>query len=338
MKNKLLTTTALVGIASLVSGPAVSDVKFGGNLEQVWLSSSAKGTQNATKTDSALSSEANIQVTYTKDLEGGLKLEAGIVAEDNAAAGGFTSDTEWLKITGGKVSFMVAQDYGNTVETSLVPFISEGTETSAQTTAFKDHFGGTDTLSIKTIHEANHVALEYAIPGGAITLRYAPDVNQTRGTSVSYQPQNANAHSGQEYLIRGTVVEGLTAQIGRAEESANNNTNKKTLNVYGASYAAGNFKVGANFQDLDINTSGTPDKSSEQYGVAYKVNDKLSAGLYYTKTSATSGSADEKVKAVQVGYNLMGLGLELSYSKVESVNNVSGTDNNVTEIRTIQKF
>jgi hypothetical protein len=334
MKNKLLATTALVGIASLVSGPAISDVKFGGNLEQTWISKNAKGSAGAINSTNALGSEANIQVTYTKDMSGGLKMEAGIVAEDNTAAGGFVSDTEWLKISSGAASFQVAQDYGNTIETSLVPFISEGTETSAQTAAFNDHFGG----NIKTIHEAMHVALDYAIPGGSVTYRYAPDVMQTRGTANSALPANAGSHSGTEYLIRGQVIEGLVAQIGKSEESATNGTAKKDLTVYGASYAAGNLKVGANFQTLDQNTSGTADKKSEQYGVAYKINDAMSAGVYYTKTSQTSSSPDEKVKAVQVGYNLMGLGLELSYSKVTDNGNSTGNDFNVVMVRTIQKF
>jgi len=61
---------------------------------------------------------------------------------------------------------------------------------------------------------------------------------------------------------------------------------------------------------------------SNRYAATYAVNKELSVGLVYAKTDIGSGqvgASDEKIKSVQVGYNLGPVALTADYSKVTNI-------------------
>ncbi len=112
--------------------------------------------------------------------------------------------------------------------------------------------------------------------------------------------------------IKINAVEGLTIAGGATSENSDTVTNSDPKgSTIGFSYKLGNFAIGYQEIENDIDAAdSTPDSTEiEEGGIAYKVNDALTIGVYgasiaYIQDSANDNGVETDLAIVQIGYNL----------------------------------
>jgi predicted porin len=113
---------------------------------------------------------------------------------------------------------------------------------------------------------------------------------------------------------------------------------------YGVKYNFGQFTAGANKKKYNPEAATLIENTETAYAVAFAVNKDLSIGGLYAKAEqaggagATNTTVDQKIKAINLGYNLGPVALAAGYAKNEDTNGVSGADNDIFMIRLIGAF
>ena len=339
MKNKLLISTALVG-SLVASSVSFAETKVTGNLEQTYSAVSYDLTGDKQEGGRALGAEANIGLSASKSLDNGLNSKYGFVIEDG------TVDTFFLTVGNDAVALTVANDYGTNSSNTTIPFVSDTFETVLRDTVA----GNTRLITYQNhgvnAHDKNHVALGGKISGTEWLVRYAPNASSNRNSDSDMCGSTSCVGdiggSATEFVIKGSLgVEGLGVMLAREtaekDSAAAATAEDKKFTKYGLSYNFGVASVGVTQHKYEAGTAGQEDKAT-QYGISGALGDNLSAGIYYLTNDRNTSGEDEKLKMVQVGYNLGGLGIELAYAQADSAGFVAGQDYEVLQIRTIQKF
>ena len=327
MKNKLLLTTAIASVA--FAGSAFSETKIGGNLEQTFVATSETG-QDSTRSFGA---EHNISLSASKDLDNGMTAKYGTVLEDGVA------DTHYLTVGTDTVTFSVARDNGNNLSSSAIPYIGDAFTSFS---GLDTNISSSNTVSGSNYHDKEHARIDAKVMGGTVTLGYAPDMGTDR-PSDSSSAENGNSATG--IIYKGSLgVDGLSVLAGRESADGEGTTVDTTNTQFGAAYNFGQFTLGVERQKHEQPSSTVTQKLEHEtttIGATMSVNDNMTVGLYQIETeetdNGTTAALDEEVKMVQIGYNLGGLGLSISFADVENVSNAAG-DEEQLQIRTIQKF
>ena len=336
MKNKLLLTTAIAS-GMMISTAAFSDVKISGDIEQTYRSISYSSAAQDVNGGAGLGAETNVAITYTGKLTNGQKVAAGSVLEDGVA------DTEFLTIGGDTISVTFGQDTGNNLSSTVVPHVSDQDGTLYGTSAAGNQ-GGT-IPSFRNVygtnpHDHRHVSLDAKGAGGTFTARYSPSTDANR---VSDSAIDSSGQSATELLYAGSLgVAGLNVQVGHiieTQKNAGGAVGDGKLTKFGAAYNFGQITVGADQQKFDNGAVANSDTKSTRLAVVFAVNDAIKLGARYTKTDIDGTTADEKLKTIEIGYNLGGLGIELSYGQGENLGgSAASSDIDVVQLRTRQAF
>lgn len=332
MKNKLLLTTAIAS-GVMISTAAISDVKISGDIEQTYKSMSYDKATSKIEGGAGLGAETNIAITYTGSLDNGISVKAGSVLEDGVA------DTEFLTLGGEMVSITFGQDTGNNLSSTAVPHISDqdgtlyGAVNGGTATAFANQKGS-------IAHDKRHVSLDAKAAGGTFTVRYSPSTDANRASDSGVDTSGGSAL---EVLYAGSFgVEGLKVQFGMEtdyQENESGSTDDPKLTKFGAAYNFGQFSVGADRMAYDNGGASNSDTTMTRVGVVFAASDAIKVGARYTKTDVDGSTADEKMKTLEIGYNLGGLGIELSVGKIENIGAASANgDADVYQLRTRQAF
>jgi hypothetical protein len=338
MKNKLLLTTAIAS-GMMISSAALAEVKVSGDVEATYRSVSYDVAAEQVNGGGGLGIETNIIIGYKGDLDNGLKVSAGSVIEDG------TADSEYLTIGGEVISFTVGQDVGNNLSGTVVPHISDqdGTLYSQGSSTTANMFSRVALVANQQggkPHEPLHVSLDAGVAGGTATFRYAPSMASTQSDSGI----DDSGNSGMEILYAGSLgVEGLKVQVGTARQTQADDsvttTDDRVMNKYGAAYNFGQVTVGAQRQSYDSGAATNPDTTQDTFAAVFAANDQIRIGARYTKVDQDGKTADEKMKTLEIGYNLGGLGIELAVGQMENVGGVAAQgDADVIQIRTRQAF
>jgi len=338
MKNKLLLTTAIAS-GMMISSAALAEVKVSGDVEATYRSVSYDLASEKKRGGSGLGIETNIIIGYKGDLDNGLKVSAGSIIEDGEA------DSEYLTIGGEVISFTVGQDVGNHLTSTVVPHISDqdGTLYAQGSSTTANMFSKVALVANQQggkPHEPLHVSLDAGVAGGTATFRYTPSMASTQSDSGIVD----SGSSAIEIVYAGSLgVEGLKVQVGTArqtqEDDSISTTDDKVLNKYGASYNFGQVTVGAQRQSYDSGAASNADTTQDTFAAVFAANDQIRIGARYTKVDKDGLTADEKMKTLEIGYNLGGLGIELAIGQMENVAGVAANgDADVYQIRTRQAF
>lgn len=330
MKNKLLATTAMVGLG--LTGSAMAELKIGGNIEYVGQYITGPTAADSKQLDGI---ESNLALSYAKKadfgtINYGFKLENGLPEGEN-----ITLDT-------GSVVFQVGSDAFQNLSATAVPNTGESykTVTSNLTTAYATNYAADGT---------NYNAFGYAIgakaPGGMLSLRYTQDSSSGNGTTHSTGAVNSGTPT-MTIMYKGSLgVDGLNVIAGTGKiDAGDSNTAEGKHNNVSASYKFGKLQVGAGYKTFENQT--TPAAQDEfkslELGIGYALTDKFSVALQHIRTDGDTNGVNfvnkEKITGFGVGYNLGGLALEISYADVQDISGVSGSDGEVVQIRTIQSF
>ena len=177
-----------------------------------------------------------------------------------------------------------------------------------------------------------------------------PVVNaETTGTGAS-EAINPNTTAAYEYGFVGSLgVKGLEVAYFK---SANNdlantwpghNAVKAEAKNYGAKYNFGTFTVGANKKVHNVEAQTLNELTETAYSAAAAINKDLSIGVLYAKAEAegagsTNPTVNQKIKAINLGYNLGPVALAAGYAKNTDAQGYTGADNDVFMIRLLGAF
>ena len=335
MKNKLLLTTALIGSVAL-AGTAQSEIKIGGSQEVTFAATSNKTT--TTSTD-GLASGRGIGNETNLNVSGGMKLSNGmdIVSKFNIEFDSVNAAKKEvsLQLNSGNAYFIIANDMTQGLNSLDVPRVGDHASTiagRAGTTAYTDGY-------VENNFD-DHFAVGMKVAGGNAVLIYSPNAQLAGNDDGAVT--GLETGSGYEATYTGQPMTGLTVSLGKAtKQAANTNvTSDIDAKKYGISYNAGKVNVGVMYSDKDTNTTSGNLKSMS-YGITYNASDNLSVGLGYVVTEdddSGNTNPDEKISLITLGYNLGGLGLELSYADTSDSANSSGNDTQVFQARTVVAF
>jgi hypothetical protein len=333
MKNKLLLTTALIGSVAL-AGAAQSEIKIGGSQEITFGASSVDSStaaDNGKASARGLGNETNLNISGSMDLDNGISIVSKYNLEFDTAAKKEVS----VQFNMGDAFFVIANDMTQGLNSISAPRVGDHPSTIAGRGAATAYTDG----QIENNFD-DHVALGFKVAGGNVVALYAPNaqLNGNDDGAVS----GLETGSGYTISYKGSPVEGLTIGLATAEKQSANTNVTKDIEADKAmiSYTMGAVTAGVEYSDKDTNTTSGNLKSMS-YGVTFNAADNLSIGLGYAVTEdddAGNTNPDEKISLITLGYNLGGLGIELSYADTSDAANTSGNDTQVFQARTVVAF
>jgi len=333
MKNKLLLTTALIGSVAL-AGAAQSEIKIGGSQEITFGASSVKTSSASTtgnKSGRGLGNETNLNISGSTDLDNGMSIVTKYNLEFDTAAKKEVS----MQINSGDAFFVIANDMTQGLNSISAPRVGDHPNTVAARATATAYVDG----HIENNFD-DHVAVGLKVAGGNLVALYA----QTARLNGNDDGGTDALQTGSGYTISyvGSPVENLKIGIAHGEKQDSDANRVKDIesDKLMVAYTMGAVTAGVEYSDKDTNTTSGNLKTMS-YGVTFNAADNLSIGLGYAVTEdddAGNTNPDEKITLITLGYNLGGLGLELSYADVSDANNAAGADNQVFQARTVVAF
>ena len=332
--KKLSRTSALVAAAS-ISTAAVADVKVSGYQE--WNYLDAGGSFKST-----LGSLTALTFSGSGDMDNGIGYSVSYDIEDGDAAGhNITFDLG----SGLKLGIGYDQAYGIETVKAISPYVNNrraditGAHRGLPTAARKPL--GPDVWD--TSSGENAIGLSFKNDLAAISFGFTPmrDVN----TSSDAIPTTGASEYGTATSIgvKLTPVDGLTIGFGTSSEEsdATANSDPKGTTI-GFQYKIGSFAIG--YQEIeneldDTQTQRVTTTEIQEGGVAYKVNDALTIGVYaanmdyVTVASTTDNGVETGMGIVQIGYNLGPAVIQYDYADGSDLNSTKDTEYEIHKVK-----
>jgi len=194
-------------------------------------------------------------------------------------------------------------------------------------------------------------------PFGTFSYNYAPNIGS--GTAAadasvgSSESPNPNTTSAYEAGFVGDLsVKGLTVHFfkNKADDVITaSNTESAEAKNYGAKYNFGQVTVGVNKKVHQAETTAalkastvagtsTAEHVEKAIAAAFAVNKDLSIGLLYAKAEQNGISVDQKIKAINIGYALGPIAVDVGYGKNKDGNGIAGNDSDHFIARMITNF
>lgn len=332
--NKLLLSTALIS-SVMVSGAAFSEAKVSGSVEYTY--NSAEDTTSDSQ--GALGSESTVKFEGSKDIDLGT-VTTSFKLEDAAI------EAPVISVANGDTTIGLGADFAPSLSYTNIPTVGDRACTVGKNigTALVE-----STCAAAKVTNAIGFLFAQKFDGGQISAFVTPDVTVTQGgggdSSNSTSHTHATGGSAMNIVVSSNLgVDGLSLKAGVNDVTGKNNAQDQKATNVGATYNFGSFSVGASRATLEtIAQAGSQnDYTTDSYGVGYALNDNFSVSVNYEetdgKTSGTDVTNDEETTMVSLGYNMGGLGLEISYAEIDNVGGTSGSDGDAFQIRTVGKF
>jgi len=326
--KKLLLTTALAG-ATLVASNAIAQTTVTGNLD---ISYRAVINDLATKKGDnfrGFGKESQINIANKGKLTNGMEYAAGFSLEfdgndtglsttgahDNLS-GGINGENTYIDLISGNTTITFGADHIQNPDSHAhinpagVGYITGYTTGSA----------GLYPTAANSIYNAYGAGVMQTVPGiGKLSVNYVP--NPTFGSSNvsgTVGPEIGNEHKVASYdgtaesayeigFVGNFGVNGLNVLAFRTEETDRQDSGAATSKVkghrIGASYNFGQITVG--LDKVGTTSNAGVEIDGQAASITFAATKDLSLGLTYGKSdSSTTGTVDEKIKLVAVGYNL----------------------------------
>ncbi len=303
--KKLLITSTIIAATS-ISNNTVADIKGSG--EQEWNYLDAGGSFKST-----LVSSTSFTFTGTGDLTNGISYLVKFTLEDG--------DQSYRAITfdlgsGLKLGIGYDQSYGIETVKAISPYVNNrrahitGAHRGFPTAARKPL--GPDVWDTSSLENA--IGLSFKNDLAAISFGFTPvrDVNTSTDAIATSSATSSEYGTATSLGIKLTPVDGLTIGFGASSEESDvaANADPKGTTI-GFQYKIGSFAIG--YQEIeneldDTTTQRVTTTEIQEGGVAYKVNDALTIGVFAANINYLTVNTDNGVETgmgiVQVGYNL----------------------------------
>jgi hypothetical protein len=341
MKNKLLLSSALIsGLA--FAGSALAETKITGSMD---ISLGSRSSDQNIRSSSGFGSETQLNISNSGTLNNGMTYAAGFSLESDDATDAF--ENAFININLAKGSMLhFGSDHFQSIHGTVTPKVSVAADTLAGSTGTIGSNGKgllyVDGSSLDLNQHQGVGFLQNLSSFGKLGIYYTPnadiDGNDAGNDAVNFAE---TTNSGLGISFRGNLgVDGLTVLVGQDKVDAtgaitdiNNDRKSKAL---GVAYNFGQVAVGAT--RIKNEQADNFDHESDEFGVTFAVNNNLSLGATYVKTEdEAANTADEKIKMVNIGYNLGGASVSLNYAQVD--NTAGGTnDDEFLNLRIGTKF
>ena len=367
--KKIMLTTAMV---SVLTTAAIAQTSITGQLRISYSDVSGDkglGTNSTTTTkDTAygFGSEQQINISNKGKLPAfGLDYAAGMAIEnDGVQTATLFNENVYIDLinasSGTTISF--GQDHiqrsdSDFSATNIVGFspneLSQLINASNAGTRFKQNIGAAPGQHFGA-------AVLQKTPYGTFSYNYAPNIGSgitAADASVgSSESPNPNTTSAYEAGFMGDLgVKGLTVHFfkNKADDviTATNTVSAEAKN-YGAKYNFGQVTVGVNQKVHQAETTAalkasttaggatpsTAEHTEKAIAAAFAVNKDLTIGLLYAKAEQDGMAVDQKVKAINIGYALGPIAVDVGYGKNKDGNGVAGNDSDHFIARMITNF
>ena len=364
--KKIMLTTAMV---SVLTTAAIAQTSVTGQLRISYSDVSGdKGlgsnTTSTTKdTAYGFGSEQQINISNKGKLSAfGLDYAAGMSIEnDGIQTATLFNENVYIDLinasSGTTISF--GQDHIQRSDTdfsatNIVGFspneLSQMNSTSNAGTRFKQNIG-----ALPGQHFG--AAVLQKTPYGTFSYNYAPNISSgaaqtdaSVGTSETVNPNTTGAYEAG--FVGDLGVKGLTVHFfkNKADDviTATNTVSAEAKN-YGAKYNFGQVTVGVNQKVHQAETTAalkastvagtsTAEHTEKAIAAAFAVNKDLTLGLLYAKAEQDGISVDQKIKAINIGYSLGPIALDIGYGKNKDGNGIAGNDSDHFIARMITNF
>jgi len=341
MKNKLLVTTALVGMVA--SGAALAETKLSGNMVLGYKAMSFNAT-NPAADDQGFGRETQINISNSGTLNNNLKYAAGFSIEmDGDSVVGSDENVHFDVISGNtRVSF--GMDHAPNMSISATPRVAEHADTTFGydgSTALNSY----DYNAGMGIDAAFQIAVIQKIAGGQVSFGFVPQMGDGGGDDqdIGGQATTELGNSAYQLIYSGNAgIDGLNLKAAYSKEDYDATQQDGKVMLYGVGYNFGKFAAGVTVKDIEESVIGTETKSYE-FGATVALSDNLSAGLLYIETdgkdAGVAWSTEEKMTIGNIAYNLGAATVSFSAGTLEDRNGAStNKDIDVMSVRLGTKF
>jgi hypothetical protein len=373
--KKILTTTALASALILSANYGYAQTTITGQLDLGYKAYEAKKTNKASESYRGFTRETQINVQNKGKLSNGVDYTAGFAweidgsesvsnggtaASNNGTTHGAFSENTYINFISGNTTLHIGADHiqnPNFEITNLAGGVADIDDLVAERRQAGNSAANTDS-SLAAIHRTNDAFSGSQAHGIGVIQNFGvarASILYTPGGAAMANDGSGNSlgtDSGQsqiEVMVRGDMgVKGLDAFIyrGMADSDTPGSTGLTedlTGMKYGLSYNFGQFSVAAS--QSKVTSNADVEGKTTSLGAAFAVNKALTIGLIHSKTSAdgvttTAKSAvpDEKLKAINIGYNLGPVVANAVLVDSENVGGVAGTDPRVFFVNLTTKF
>ena len=332
LKKLLITSTVIA--ATSISNNTVADIKVSG--DQEWNYLDAGGSFKST-----LGSSTSFTFTGTGDLSNGISYLVKFTLEDG--------DQSYRAITfdlgsGLKLGIGYDQSYGIETVKAISPYVNNrraditGAHRGLPTAARKPL--GPDVWD--TSSGENALGLSFKNDLAAISFGFTPvrDVNTSTDAIATSSATSSEYGTASSIGVKLTPVDGLTIGFGTSSEEsdATANSDPKGTTI-GFQYKIGSFAIG--YQEIEniIDSASATEDSVEiqEGGVAYKVNDALTIGVFAANINYLTVNTDNGVETgmgiVQVGYNLGPAVIQYDYADGSDLNSTKDTEYEIHKVK-----
>ena len=333
LRKQLLRTSALVAAAS-ISTAAVADVKVSGYQEWNYLDAGASFK-------STLGALTGLTFSGSGDMDNGIGYSVKYTFEGGDEAGhAVTFDLG----SGLKLGIGYDQSYGIETVKAISPYVNNrraditGAHRGLPTAARKPL--GPDVWD--TSSGENAIGLSFKNDLAAISFGFTPvrDVNTSTDAIATSSATSSEYGTASSIGVKLTPVDGLTIGFGTSSEEsdATANSDPKGTTI-GFQYKIGSFAIG--YQEIEniIDSASATEDSVEiqEGGVAYKVNDALTIGVFAANINYLTVNTDNGVETgmgiIQVGYNLGPAVIQYDYADGSDLNSTKDTEYEIHKVK-----
>jgi len=326
--------TALAG--SLVAFSAnTAELTVTGGVEVTYTDSGGTGTQGYSNnlTGNSWGANSNMAMSATGDVGfGTAKMHRGI-----SQTGTMTTSYQTLDMgDAGVLSFdaTAGQLVGIAANDDILP------------TAYEESWTGVGNASsgIGGVGSTNVIGYANTFSGISISAGYT---NAEGAATTGESASSVTGHgSTRDVNVKINLIDGLTLSAGQASNSSSSlstaNTGDTTEVVGHLLYSSGPISVGYRLAEKDSGVISTASNSIEGYSVAFNVNDNfaISWGQQDNTKNAigVTAAVTEEATGISAAYTAGAASIRVHHGKASNSANVSGIDDEHTEIGVVLSF
>lgn len=358
MKNKLI-TTALSSFIVMGSVSAIAQTTISGNLDLTYNAVSADTKTVTGNSYRGFGKESQLNFANKGKLSNGIDYAAGFSWEIDGPDSLTTAaalENHYIDFIMGNTTISISSDHVNNTDQTLVNPVGYGYTGG-------DGIGNSVSIYPKNLADNNGLGLGVTHNFGVLraTLNYQPNSESTASNDVANSLVSTNVetatNSSKSIVLQGDLgVKGLNVLAGKKMEkkdpiaATNSAPTDKDGTRLSVAYTVGQFtiagdkiKLGGQLvnQNGTVTTVGNHELEGKAIGLAFAVNKDLSIGVYQAKAESNQkdvAAAEEKTKAITLGYNLGPVTLQAQIKDTENNAGLAANDGKTGGIKLSTKF
>ena len=346
--KKLLTTSALAGALTFVAATAsVAQTTVSGSLD-LTLRGQSFSTSAGASSDNLFGRETQINVANKGKLNNGMDYAAGFSLEFDGGgslaegAGSTSNENVYINFISGSTTLTFGVDHVQNpkqdILNSTIDILDEAVTVNG--TSFDYSNSGIAKESIGA------GIVQTLAPGITASVWYAPNArnegtaNDGAAITAGNDSDNPNGNGVYEIGLRAKNINNSGIDVeawNSSREKGQNETSDETGRAFSLNYTKGAFGVGGAL--IKNKSAASVDTEIKLAHLTYAMSKELSASLIYGDVDVANTTANEKLKGIQIGYNLGPIGVGIAVTKQENLGAATaGGDVDMAVVKVGAKF